>query len=74
VIDGLGGEDDFETIDFDYQWVDLTSVSVQTVAGIGEGEWALDHVVIAYVPEPSMGLLQIVTFSCLIALRSRKRS
>lgn len=74
VMDGLGGADDFENILFDAQWTDLVSVSLQSLSGENKAAWAIDNVEIAYVPEPSMALLQLVALSCLLTLRSRKRS
>ncbi len=74
VIDGLGGAEDFQKVKFNYQWVGLASVSVKTLSGVDEAEWGIDNVEIGYVPEPSTTLLQVIALSCLVALRSRKRS
>ncbi len=74
VVDGAGVAEDFEAIKFDYQWVDLASVSIQSLSGVDDSEWAIDNVEIGYVPEPSAALLQVIALSCLLGLRGRKRT
>jgi hypothetical protein len=49
LIDGTGPLVDFETLVFDYQWADLTSVTFTALSGAREAEWGIDNVIIGYV-------------------------
>jgi hypothetical protein len=64
VVDGVGGEEDFETIVF-IDWVDLDSVVIYALDGVDEKEWGIDNI---HVPEPSIALLQSFALACLATL------
>jgi hypothetical protein len=68
VVDGFGGADDFETLFFNSEWVDLDSVVFYALSGVDEKEWGIDNIHVSYVPEPSMALLQGLALACLAAL------
>ncbi len=46
ILDGSGPLADFETLPFDYQWTDLSSVSIKALSGSREAEWGIDNMVI----------------------------
>jgi hypothetical protein len=73
VVDGLGGADDFQTISFDDQWVDLDSVIFEAVDGVAHREWGMDNIHIGYIPEPSMALLQGLALACIATLARWRR-
>ncbi len=73
VIDGTGPEEDFETIFFDDQWVDLNRVRIQASSGEEEAAWGIDEIEIGYIPEPSLLFSQGVALACLVALGARSK-
>ena len=44
ILDGTGGADDFQTVDFDQNWNDLTSVMIQATHGRSYRAFALDNI------------------------------
>lgn len=67
IMDGPGGQPDFQTFSFDASFQHLNRVQITT------DQWYLDNVLISGVPEPSAGALVLLGAACAFGRSRIKR-